>query len=188
MNKLISKKGEHYENHLDENIPKWFAVYTPYKREKIAAKELAKGGLEVYLPVHTLTRQYVRKVKTVELPLINHYVFVKITKKEYIRVLQCPYVLQFVKFSKNLVSIPEEEIDLIKRILGETEAVHLDSILFQKGDEVEVIGGNLTGLKGVLIQKENSQYLRVQLTNIGISLNVSIAAHLLRKVKSGILA
>ena len=185
MSKLISNMTEHYENHLDENTPKWFAIYTPYKREKIAAKELAKFGIQVYLPLQTLTRRYVRKVKVVDLPLINHYVFIKITKKEYVRVLQCPYVLSFVKFSKNLISIPEEEIDLIKRILGEAESVKLDTIAIQKGDEVEVIGGNLTGLKGILIQKENSQYLNVQLTNIGISLNVSIAAHLLRKTKSG---
>jgi transcription antitermination factor NusG len=187
MNKLISKAKEHHENHLDDSIPKWFAVYTHYKREKIAAKELAKTGIEVYLPIQTLTRRYVRKVKKVELPLINHYVFVKITKKEYVRVLQCPYVVSFVKFSKNLVSIPEEEIDLIKRILGEAETVQIDNTVFQKGDEVEVIGGNLTGLKGTLIEKENSQYLSVRLTNIGFSLNVSIAAHLLRKIKSGVL-
>ncbi|MFT5386627.1 MAG: transcription antitermination factor NusG [Saprospiraceae bacterium] len=183
MSKLISNTAEHYENHLDVVIPKWFAIYTHYKREKIAAKDLAKVGIQVYIPIQKVTRQYIRKVKKVELPLINHYVFVKITTREYTPVLQCPYVLNFVKFSKNLVSIPEEEIDLIKRILGEAESVQLDNIPFQKGDEVEVIGGNLTGLKGILIQKENNQYLSVRLTNIGISLNVSIAAHLLRKIK-----
>ena len=57
----------------------------------------------------------------------------------------------------------------------------------EKGDLVEVIGGQLTGLKGVLIEKENNKYLGVQLTNIGISLKVSIATNLLRKLKSGVL-
>jgi transcriptional antiterminator RfaH len=187
MSKLISNTAEHYENHLDMNTPKWFAIYTHYKREKIAAKELTKVGIQVYIPLQNVTRRYVRKVKKVELPLINHYVFVKITKQEYVRVLQCPYVLNFVKFSKNLISIPEEEIDLIRRILGEVETVQLENTIFQKGDEVEVIGGNLTGLKGILIQKENTQYLNVRLTNIGISLNVSIGTHLVRKIKSGVL-
>src|SRR5690606_37058317 len=157
--------------------PKWFAVYTHYKREKMAAKMLDQSGVHVYLPIQTVTRRYVRKIKKVDLPLINHYVFVKITRKEYVPVLDCPYVLNFVKFNKNLISIPEEEIDLIKRILGEAEAVHLENTPFQKGDFVEVIGGNLTGLKGILVEKENNKYLSVQLTNIGVSLNVSIAAN-----------
>jgi len=183
MNKLISPSTTHYENHLDEILPKWFAIYTPYKREKMAASELKKAGIQVYLPIQTVTRQYVRKVKKVELPLINQYLFVKITANQYAQVYQCPYVMNFVKFSKNLISIPEEEIDLIKRILGEAETVQLENMPLQKGDEVEVIGGNLTGLKGTLIEKENSQFINVRLTNIGVSLNVSIAAHLLRPIK-----
>ena len=187
MTEPISKTNGHHENHLDEKTPKWFAVYTNYKREKMAAKQLKQSGIEVYLPIQTVTRRYVRKVKKVELPLINHYIFVKITKQEYIRVLQCQHVVNFVKFNKNLISIPEEEITLLKRILGEAEAVELEDVPLQKGDLVEVIGGQLTGLKGILIEKENNKYLGVQLTNIGISLKVSIAANLLRKLKSGVL-
>ncbi len=184
---ISTKIKELPENHLDNYISKWFAVYTHYKREKIAAKQLKSSGIQVYLPLQVLTRRYSRKVKKVELPLINHYVFVKISKKEYTRVLQCPYILNFVKFNKNLISIPEKEIALLKQILGEAEAVELENATFQKGDLVEVIGGNLTGLKGILIEKENNKYLNVQLTNIGISLNVSIAANLLRKIKNGLL-
>lgn len=187
MNKLISPNNLHYENHLDEKIPKWFAIYTPFKREKIAARDLAKSGIKVYLPIHTVTRHYTKKTKKVDLPLINQYVFVKITTKEYASVFRCPYVLNFVKFSENLISIPDQEIELLKRISGDSTTTFIDSIHLKKGDCVEVIGGNLTGLRGILIEKENSQYISVQLTKIGISLNVSIAAHLLRKIKPGAL-
>ncbi len=182
MSKLISKTTEHHENHLSEDIPKWFAVYTHYKREKAAAKQLSNSGVEAYLPLQKATRHYTRKTVHLNLPLINHYIFVKITKNEYIKVLQCPYIVQFVKFSKNLVSIPEAEINLIKRVLGELDKVEIDNNLFEKGDYVEVIGGNLTGLKGQLINKENDQYLSIKLINIGVALKVSIAVHLLRKI------
>ena len=153
----------------------------------MAAKQLKQSGIEFYLPIQTVTRRYVRKVKKVELPLINHYIFVKITKQEYVRVLQCQHVVNFVKFNKNLVSIPEAEIALLKRILGEAGGGGVGKYSMEKGDLVEVIGGQLTGLKGVLIEKENNKYLGVQLTNIGVSLKVSIAANLLRKLKSGVL-
>lgn len=170
------------ENHLDETSPKWFAVYTQYKREKLACRLLENSQIEAYLPIQKITRRYNRKVKKVELPLINHYLFVKITRDEYVKVLQCQYVIHFVKFSNNLISIPDQEILLIKRILGEIEEVELADTDLQRGDEVEVIGGNLTGLKGRLIKKENNQYFNVRLENLNISLNVSIASNLLRKI------
>ncbi len=187
MSRLNNKQAGQFENHLDEEQPKWFAVYTQFKREKVAAKFLKQFGILHYLPIQSVTRRYARKVKKLELPLIKQYLFVKITTKEYIKVLQCPYVMNFVKFSNNLISIPQQEINLLKRILGEIQEIELDNILLEKGDEVEVIGGNLTGLKGVLIKKENNQYLSVRLTNIGLSINISIAAHLLRKIKPGVL-
>ncbi len=182
---ISTSKGKvNDENHLDESIPKWFAIYTNYKREKIAAKYLSQQGITVYFPSYKVTRHYQRKVKEVELPLINQYLFVKITEREYVRVLQCPYVLHFIKFSRNLISIPEREISLIKRILGEKNFVKIGDTPLCKGDEVEVIGGCLTGLKGVFIKQENKQYLSIQLTNIGISLHVSVAVHLTRKTNS----
>ncbi len=182
MSRQISKTFEHHENHLDQTKPKWFAVYTHYKREKVAAKYLSDHSIECYLPIQNVTRKYVRKIKHLELPLINNYLFVKITKEHYSNVLKCPYILNFVKFSNNLISIPEAEIALMQRILGESNGFFLDQN-FSKGDTVEVIGGNLTGLTGILIDKENGQFLCVQLKNIGFSLNVSIASHLLRTVK-----
>jgi len=181
MNNAKATNKEHFENHLDDN-PKWFAVYTNYKREKIAAKQLSQQNIQVYLPLLLVTKKYVRKVKKLELPLISNYLFVKISKKEYTKVLQCTHVLSFIKFSKNLISIPNYEIEIIRRVLGTQEVLSIDNN-FQKGDEVEVIGGEMTGLKGVFIKKENNQYLSVQLSNIGVAINISIATHLLRKIK-----
>lgn len=177
---------ENTENHLDANTPKWFAVQTHFKREKMAERRLQNSNIESYLPLQKVVRHYNRKIKKVELPLINRYIFVKIKKEDYVKVLECPYVTGFVKFSKNLISIPENEISLIKRIIGEAGNVEISNNEFQKGDNVEVIGGNLTGLRGRLIHKENSNFLNVELKNIGISLNVSIAANLLMKVQKEI--
>lgn len=182
MSKLISMAAEHYENHLDNHTPKWFAVYTHFKREKACAKELQQSGIEVYVPVQTVTRRYTRKVKKLQLPLIPNYAFVKITRQEYVRVLQSPYVINFVKIAKNLLSIPKSEIELVKRVIGEGEEVRVDNKSFEIGDRVEVIGGQLTGLKGTLVEKENNAFLRVYLSNIGLALEVSIAANLVQKI------
>ena len=68
-------------NHLDENTPKWFAVHTKYKSEKIVQRMLSQKNVNAYLPLQKHIRKYQRRVTSVELPLISCYIFVNITKE-----------------------------------------------------------------------------------------------------------
>ncbi len=172
-----------YENHLHIQEPRWFAIYTNYKREKQTLKFLQQKGIETFLPLQKLTRRYTRKVKQVELPLINCYLFVKIVKSEYVPVLETEQVLRFVKFSNNLIAIPEDEIQLMKRIVGEELDFTVEPSTFVEGEEVEVIAGQLTGLEGKLISKAGSHQFLVELSNVGYSFRMSIDPKLLRRKK-----
>ncbi len=171
-----------YENHLHEQEARWFAVYTQYKREKLVYSALMQKGICTYLPLRKLTRHYTRKTRVVELPLISCYVFVKITKAEYIKVLQNEYVLGFVKFSKNLISIPEVEIDIMRRVIGEASLLEVEQQTYSIGDEVEVIGGELTGLKGKLIELEGQKRMIIALESLGYTLHIQVASELLQRV------
>lgn len=170
-----------YENHLHEVEKKWFAIYTQYKREKLVTKYLSKKGIEVYLPINRVVRKWARKVKEVELPLINCYVFVNITKSEYVKVLETENVLNFVQFSGNLISIPSKEIEILKRVTGEIGNIIIAEEVFEEGDEVEIISGKLTGLKGILQTKGNKLF-SVSLKSIGYQLAMEIKPSLLKKV------
>ena len=173
-------------NHLDPVEPKWFAVYTRFKCEKMAFRQLASKGITVYLPLQKHTRRYTRKIRTVELPLISCYIFVKITKAEYVRVLETENIQGFVRFAKNLISIPENEIDLMKRVLGENWEVHAEKTTFVKGDEVEIAVGNLIGLKGILVEAEdNKSQVLLELERLGYTLRISVEKSILMKTGKG---
>jgi len=176
-----------YENHLSINDSRWFAIYTPYKREKLVCRQLQRKGITAYLPVQQLVRRYTRKIRKVELPLISCYVFVKITKGEYIRVLETEQVMGFVKFSGNLIAIPDVEMELMKRILGEGIEVNAEKQIYQKGDVVEVISGNLVGTKGKLCSIQGKKQFLVDLEFLGYTLQINIDPSLLRKVNDGFL-
>ena len=178
----MTKAAKLPENHLDAEVSKWFAVYTKYKREKIIKRDLEKQGIEVYLPLQKLTRVYASKRKVVEMPLISCYIFVKITKPEYLRVLQTESVVNFVKIAKNLISIPEREIDIMRQIVGEGIPVTAEPSAFHKGDDVEIIGGNLTGLKGVLVDNHGDKQVIIDLESMGYALRMTLDAKFLRKV------
>lgn len=174
-----------YENHLDATEARWFAVYARYKREKMVAQRLQEKGIECYLPLQRLTRRYTRKVKHVELPLISGYLFTRITRTEYVRVLETQDVVQFVRFSRNLISIPEREIETIRRVVGEDIEIEVESSSFQPGDAVEIIGGQLTGLKGILIERRSGKNFVVELESLGYSLLMQVDPALLHRIRPG---
>lgn len=174
------------ENHLHESEARWFAVYTNYKREKMVAAYLKSKNVDHYLPLLSVVRQYTRKIKKLDIPLINCYIFVKIVKSEYVKVLETEYVLSFVKFSKNLISIPNEEIEMMQKVLGEHLQVSAEQGSFNQGDDVEIIAGKLTGLKGKLISRQGKQSFLIALSNIGYSLNIEVDQNLLSKLSTNI--
>jgi transcription antitermination factor NusG len=111
--KLKVDKTKTSEIHVHETEPRWFAVRTRFRDEKVATKMLNTYGVHTYLPIKTVTRQYGKQVRKLELPLINSFVFVKICTHEYKKVLQTEYVSGFLKLGQNILAIPDEQIELM---------------------------------------------------------------------------
>ena len=170
-----------YENHLTDAESRWFAIYTRFRSEKEVARLLKQKGIEVYVPVVRVIRQYTRKRKVLDIPLINCYAFVKIKKKEYVSVLETNHVIKFIKFSANLISIPDREISLLKRICQENPEVQVESLSFSAGQKVEIIGGSLTGIRGKLIRQNGKNFL-VELDHIGFGLQMEVEPAFLQPI------
>ena len=176
------------ENHLSSTESKWFAVYTHYKREKMVASRFDRKRIEYFLPLQKVTRKYTRKVKHLELPLISCYIFVKIKKNEYVPVLETEDTINFVKIAKNLISIPEAEIDIMRRVVGEGVEVEVQesrNLNLSSGDEVEILGGNLTGMRGIYLSQKNNNKFVIQLENMRLSISMEVDPKLVRKVRCG---
>ena len=161
----------------------WYAVRTKYKCEKWVSSQLRSKGIEVYLPLNIRIKRYASKVKRVESPLISCYVFVRIAEKESIRVLQTDYVVGFVKFENRLIPIPSREIQLLKKIVGEYTDVSATDHVFKPGEQVEIIAGNLTGLKGHLVNIKGRKEFVVELESIAHSLLIHVDPSHLRRVR-----
>jgi transcription antitermination factor NusG len=171
------------ERTLDEMHPRWFAVSTRFKREKVVHKRLQDKGIETYLPLQRYARQYDRRVRTVEIPLIGNYIFTKITKKQYVPVLSTADVVHFVKCSQTLIAIPEREILVLKRIAGEMFDVEIEPRReYTVGDRVEVVGGSLTGLQGILVEKDRKKNFLIELESIGYTLRMEVDPAFLQKI------
>lgn len=170
-------------NQLHENQLRWFAIYSAFKKEKFAKKLLEKKGIETYLPLQKVVRRYERKIKKLEIPLINCYLFVRITKQDYVSVLETDYISRFVKIGKDLLAIPDEEIEIMQRILGENVAVEIEQNKFYQGDNVIITKGNLIGLTGKLVAFQGKEKVVVSLNTIGYSIQIEMDKSLLIKAK-----
>ncbi len=163
-----------YQNDLSATESKWFAVLTRVKAEKMVACLLADRKISVYLPLQKITKVYTRKKRTSLIPLMYRYVFVHITQPQYVQVLETPHVEGFIRFNKNLLSIPDFEIEWLQRVTGEQADIALEHRPFSAGDKVRVVYGNLTGLVGKLIKSLGKNELLVELEHIGIGLRIQI--------------
>lgn len=168
---------------LDDTEKRWFAVYTGFKREKVVRDRLIEKGIEVYLPLQKFTRYYTRKVREVEIPLISCYVFVKINKKQRVAVLQTPDVYSFIEFENRLVAIPEREIELMRHVVGEGVALEVSQGKIEVGQEAEIIGGRLTGLRGKVVAQKGEKNFVIELDQMRYNLHLQVATQYLQPLR-----
>lgn len=159
---------------LSSEEKRWFAVYTRFKREKLVVKQLQNKHITAYVPLQQVTRYYTRKIKKVDLPLISCYVFVQIDKSEYVQVLETPDVVNFVKVQKDLIAIPEREINILRQIVGEGIELEVSQSKVRVGQKVEIIGGRLTGLKGKVLNEHGDKNFVIELETLNYSLHMQV--------------
>lgn len=186
MRDILQKPVEPSNKHLHEHELRWFAVHTRSKSEKFVQRLLEKKGIHAWVPLQKIMRRYTRSIRLVEKPLINCYVFVKIVKDGYLPVLETAHVAGFVKFNKTLLSIPEFEMDILRRITLETD-LDVEAVpgSFTEGDPVEIAAGNLTGMKGRIVKLEGKRKMQVELAHLGYSLLITVDRAFLEKTHTG---
>lgn len=178
---MTDKANTGFENHLHELEARWFAIRTRYKCEKVVQKALSGKGITAYLPLQKHMRRWERKKRIVELPLITCYVFVKIVQADYVKVLETEHVAGFVRFSRNLIAIPESEIEIIRRVVADEIEAMVNPTALVEGQRVEIIWGRLTGIQGTLVSVEGKHSVVIELEHVGYSLQLTIDPAFLRR-------
>lgn len=170
------------QNDLHPTEKRWFAVRTHFRWEKLVQGWLEKKNIEVYLPLLHVVRRYASKTKHLQLPLINNFVFVHIVESEYIRVLETEGAIFFLKDAKALKAIPEREITILRLVVGEEidPSIDIAPISYDVGQEVEIVRGQLSGMKGKLVKQKGKKKFVVALTGVDLELRMEIELDMIR--------
>lgn len=163
----------------------WHAIYVHSRAEKKVHSELSRKGIESFLPLQRRLRQWSDRKKWVEMPLISGYVFVHITRADYDQVLQIENVMQYVRFEGKAAVIRDQDIETLKRMLGQQEVeveITRDELL--PGMLVEIITGPMMGLKGELVSFRGNNKVALRILPLGFTILVESPATNLAVVKS----
>ena len=153
----------------------WYAAYTSANHEKRVAEQFGRKEIEHFLPLYEAVHRWKDRRVRLQLPLFPGYVFVRLPLSEKLKVLQVPGVARLVGFGDRPVSLPEEEIEGLRRGLRGDLNMEPHPYLSQ-GRRVRIIRGPLTGMEGILLRKKANLRLVLSIDLIMRSIVVDVDA------------
>lgn len=164
----------------------WYAIYCRSRREKEVERDLIEDGFEAYLPKIKKQRVWSDRKKWVEMPLFPSYCFVRVSNKEYYKVLQHDAIVKYVSFGGVASVIRDSHIEAIRRVLGENLDFELTSRKFRPGQVVEIGVGPMAGCCGEIVRIAGKKNLLLRVGETGYSLLVNVpVGYLEREMVTG---
>ena len=155
----------------------WHAVFTASRAEKKVRDRLEELGVECFLPVQTVLRQWTYRKSRVVVPVIAGLVFVRVSRQEQVKVLQTKGVVAFLRLKgeAGAAVIPDKQMEDFRFLLEMTN----ENI--KAGDLVRVVKGSLRGMEGELIRHKGVTKVLVRIDMLGCAM-VNIPASFVEKL------
>lgn len=163
--------------------PRWVAVYTVARHEKVVARQLEERRIEAFLPLYRSLHRWKDRRKEVELALFPSYVFVRILTSNKLPVLQVPGVVSIVSFNEELAALPEQEINALRKGLQHQLCAEPCPYL-KVGKRVRVVRGPMAGAQGILSRKKDRYRFVISVDVLMRSVAVEVDASDLELVHS----
>lgn len=167
---------------VEENL-RWYAVYVRSRHEKKVHQSFHEMRLNSFLPLLETWRQWSDRKKKVSEPLFRGYVFINIDlHKDRISVLDTEGVVKFIGIGKNPSEIDERDIDWLRRLVREPEAVGCRVATLPTGQKVKVIAGPFKNFEGIVVKQGRDTRIVVFFDSIMQGVEISIYPHLLMPI------
>lgn len=150
------------------NDTNWYVLYTSPRAEKQVQARIEALGIECWLPLHRSPRVWSDRVKMVDIPLFNSYLFVHCTDPVLRGLTQVYGVSRIVFYNRKPAVVRQSEIDAIKEFL-EKAATHQ----LVPGDEVEILCGAMKSISGK-VKKIKKNHLVLFLEQLGATVCVNL--------------
>lgn len=166
-------------DHVSGPLPRrWYVAIVNHNTEKKVAERLSGAGHEAWVASQQVRRIWKNGRKAmVDRIVIPSKVFVKCTESERREVVKLSYIKRFlsdralsgVSGTAKLATIPQDQIDRLRFMLGQSDIpVDISSECYKPGDRIKVVRGSLRGLRGEIVRvAEGKTELAVQIDLLG---------------------
>ncbi len=154
-------------------MKEWYPIYTKSRFEKSVYSNLIRAGIESYLPLQLTMRQWSDRKKWVEIPLFNSYLFVKILKTDFQKVLNIRGTSSFLNFNGRPAKIANQEIDIIKKLINCKSNIEIKNGTSSIGELITIQEGLLAGYQGKIIKSDKKRVI-IELVEFNKSIIVNI--------------
>ena len=158
----------------------WYALYTRPRYEQRVHEELLEMGIEAYLPLHKVLRQWSDRKKWVTVPLFSSYCFVRVEPKKFLFPLKANGAVKYIYLDGKPALVRDHEIETMRMICNSEYKIEVVERNFVKGDKITITAGPLCGLEGEFIETAGKCKVLVRIDAINHALLVSVPmAHVL---------
>lgn len=159
---------------MNDSAYKWYVIFTKSQHEKKVFAFAENMGIEVYLPMLKTLRNWSDRKKIIDVPLFPNYIFLKVSNKEFFKVLEHPSVIRFLKIGDIYATLTAEQIHIVKTVEKGKNEFFFEKISLKKGLSVMVKSGPLRGLIGEVMNIEKKSCLLFLLEQVNKSTLVRI--------------
>jgi transcription antitermination factor NusG len=151
----------------------WYALHVRSNHEHLVAEKLEYAGVEAFYP-HKSERSRDDR-RDVEKKFMPGYVFARFDLAEKTEIVAIPQVVNILGWGKHAVSIPDYEIDAVRKIISfPSDAEPCE--FYAAGARVRVKWGPLAGLEGYVIRSQRKTQVVVSVTMLARSISAQVEA------------
>jgi transcription antitermination factor NusG len=152
---------------MEFNQSFWYVIRVKSRFEKKSYESLIKSGIECYLPLQKQKRTWSDRIKEVEVPLFNGYLFVKSNEKVRFQILNTQGVVNFINFSGVYATVRQSEIDMIEKLLRNESCIEVVDSELMPGQEVLITSGPFKNTSARLVHHNGKGRLLLEVESIG---------------------
>ena len=156
-----------------QNRLAWYAIRVRPRYEKQIAQALGSKGIASFLPLYSARRKWSDRIKDLELPLFDGYVFCQANLDQRMPVLTIPGVIHFIGIGKMPQPIERHEIEALRQIVG-TGSVARPWPFLREGERVRIEDGPLRSIEGILTRVGDTDQVVVSVTLLQRSVAVPV--------------
>lgn len=163
------------------NSRSWFAIQVKTTHEKRVTSLLDYQGHEYFLPVYQVRRRWSDRIKHVDIPLFQGYVFCRFPISARTSILKIPSVMRVLGIGPVPSPIDDREIEALQTVVRARAGVSPHPFL-QAGQRVRIEDGPLYGLEGIILDALRAPRLILSVTLLQRSLAVEIDSVCVRRI------